>query len=82
MISVSFVPLIMSRRQFCLTALVLQTLVPFSSGAFFDNTADALRELEIPVARSLLTLKPLAKRRSNKVIGKAAILRQSSKTKR
>lgn len=56
-----------------MAALVLQALLPFSLGAFFDNNADALHELGIPVARSLLALKPFGKRQSGNIIGKAAI---------
>lgn len=65
-----------------LTALALQTLLPFSSGAFFENSVDALRELEIPVARSLHELKPIGKRQSDSLIGKAAISLENGKTKR
>lgn len=68
----------MSRRQLCQAALVLQTLIPLSSGAFFENNADALREFDIPVARSVHPLNPLAKRDSGNSIGKAKILHRSS----
>lgn len=72
----------MSSRRSYLAALVLQTLLPFSSGAFFENNADALRELEIPVARSLHALKPFGKRQSDGVVGKTTISPESSKMKR
>ncbi|EOA88548.1 uncharacterized protein SETTUDRAFT_27350 [Exserohilum turcica Et28A] len=58
----------MSRRRFCLTALALQTLLPFASAAYFENHADALRELEIPVARSVHALQPVPGRQLDKRI--------------
>ncbi|EUC43041.1 hypothetical protein COCMIDRAFT_28414 [Bipolaris oryzae ATCC 44560] len=63
----------MSRRQICQAALVLQILIPFSSGEFFDNNADALRELDIPVARSVHTLNPLGKRDSDNSIATRSV---------
>ncbi|EUC33610.1 hypothetical protein COCCADRAFT_95561 [Bipolaris zeicola 26-R-13] len=71
----------MSRRQLCQAALVLQTLIPLSSGAFFENNADALREFDIPVARSVHPLNPLAKRDSGNSIAARSADRNTGPTR-
>jgi hypothetical protein len=68
----------MSRHQLCLAALAVQTLLPFSVGEFFENHADALRALDIPVAKSLHELKPIGNRQSDNLIGKSVLLLESS----